>query len=117
MLTYPEPVEERRPQLPNEEQPKKAVSVLRFQIESREPIVESDAVPDEKVTDLRPAKGVSDDHVYVIGAFDEALPGEKRDDYHGSISDFEEEQRRLFYVSITRPKSTSMFSIVDKIER
>ena len=50
------------------------------------------------------------DHVYVIGLCDEAIPGEKREEYPGTADEFREEQRRLFYVSVTRSKRTLVLS-------
>ena len=50
------------------------------------------------------------DHVYLLGACDEAIPGEMRPEYPGTEAEFIEEQRRLFYVSITRSKRTLVIS-------
>ena len=62
-------------------------------------------VIDERPT-LWGAKGVTAEHVYLLGVCKEALPGERRDEYPGTDADYVDEQRRLFYVSITRAKKT-----------
>lgn len=46
----------------------------------------------------------------------EAIPGERRDDYPGTELDYIQEQRRLFYVSITRPKKTLVLSRALKVK-
>ncbi|OFV91745.1 MAG: hypothetical protein A3G76_14405 [Acidobacteria bacterium RIFCSPLOWO2_12_FULL_65_11] len=56
------------------------------------------------------AKGVTAEHVYLLGTCDEAIPGRRRDEYPGTEEDYLEEQRRLFYVSITRSKKTLVIS-------
>ena len=61
------------------------------------------------------AKGVTADHVYVIGLCKEAIPGSRRDEYPRTEKDFFEEQRRLFYVSITRSKKTLVLSRANQI--
>jgi superfamily I DNA/RNA helicase len=53
---------------------------------------------------------VTAEHVYILGACREALPGERRDDYPGTDADYFQEQQRLFYVSITRAKETLIIS-------
>lgn len=63
------------------------------------------------------AKGVTADHVYVIGLCEEAIPGTRREEYPGTDSEFMEEQRRLFYVSITRSKKTLVLSRAKSIAR
>jgi DNA helicase-2/ATP-dependent DNA helicase PcrA len=82
---------------------------LRYQIATREPFV-PDETADIQVATLWGAKGVTADHVYAIGLCDEAIPGTRRDEYPGTDRDYEEEQRRLFYVSITRSKRTLVLS-------
>lgn len=82
---------------------------LRYQIATREPFAPDSDVRVQVVT-LWGAKGLTAEHVYVIGLFDEAIPGEKKPEYPGTDADFVEEQRRLFYVSITRPKHTLILS-------
>jgi hypothetical protein len=82
---------------------------LRYQIATREPFV-PDETADIRVATLWGAKGVTADHVYVLGLCDEAIPGARRDEYPGTDLEYEEEQRRLFYVSITRSKRTLVLS-------
>jgi superfamily I DNA/RNA helicase len=82
---------------------------LRYQIATREPFI-PDETADVQVATLWGAKGVTADHVYALGLCDEAIPGSRRDEYPGTDADYEEEQRRLFYVSITRSKRTLVLS-------
>ena len=85
-------------------------------IATREPF-ESDEAHDLQVATLWGAKGVTAEHVYVLGLCEEALPGERRPEYPGTDEDFLEEQRRLFYVSITRSKRTLVLSRAKRIRR
>ena len=82
---------------------------LRYQIATREPLepTEGNSV---SISTLWGAKGITADHVYVIGLCDEAIPGDKREEYPGTVHEFREEQRRLFYVSLTRAKRTLVLS-------
>lgn len=82
---------------------------LRHKIAIREPFL-PDETADIQITTLWGAKGVTADHVYVLGLCDEAIPGERREEYPGTDSEFIEEQRRLFYVSLTRAKKTLVLS-------
>lgn len=82
---------------------------LRYQIATREPFASSQST-DIQVATLWGAKGVTADHVYVLGLCDEAIPGARREEYPGTALEFEEEQRRLFFVSITRCKRTLVLS-------
>lgn len=88
---------------------RKVAQSIRYHIATREPFVieEEGAL---KVTTLWSAKGITADHVYVIGLCEQALPGNERDDYPGSADEHREEQRRLFYVSITRATTTLVLS-------
>ena len=88
---------------------KAVASRLRYQIATREPFV-TDVKTDLTIATLWGAKGITADHVYVIGLCDEAIPGEKREEYPGTADEFREEQRRLFYVSVTRSKRTLVLS-------
>ena len=90
--------------------------MLRYQIATREPFV-SDETSDLQVATLWGAKGVTADHVYLIGLCKEAIPGTRREEYPGTDLEFEEEQRRLFYVSITRSRRTLVMSRADSIAR
>lgn len=82
---------------------------LRYQIATREPFLPDESC-DLQVATLWGAKGVSAEHVYVIGLCRECIPGTRREEYPGNDSEFFEEQRRLFYVSITRSKKTLVLS-------
>ena len=94
---------------------RRVAQVLRYQIATKEPFSKDDT-SHAQITTLWGAKGVTADHVYVIGLCDEAIPGERQNDYAGTENDFLEEQRRLFYVSITRAKQTMVLSRPLKIE-
>lgn len=87
---------------------------LRHMIATREPFEVGEAC-DVQVTTLWGAKGVTADHVYILGLCEQAIPGERRDEYPGTDDDFVEEQRRLFYVSITRSRRTLVLSRAQKI--
>jgi len=63
-----------------------------------------------QVATLWGAKGVTAEHVYILGVCQEGLPGQRRDEYPGTDADYVDEQRRLFYVSITRAKKTLVIS-------
>jgi superfamily I DNA/RNA helicase len=89
---------------------------LRYQIATREPF-ESETEANITVSTLWGAKGVTADHVYILGLFNEALPGHRRSEYPGTDDEYFEEQRRLFYVSITRAKETMFLSRPLKINR
>ncbi len=87
---------------------------LRHMIATREPF-ETSEVADVQVTTLWGAKGVTADHVYILGLCEEAIPGARREEYPGTAEDFVEEQRRLFYVSVTRSRRTLVLSRAKKI--
>ncbi len=87
---------------------------LRYGIATREQFA-PDEQSDLQVATLWGAKGVTTDHVYLIGLCNEAIPGPRRDNYPGTNDDHFEEQRRLFYVSITRSKKTLVLSRAEKI--
>ncbi len=98
-----------------EQQKLKEVAVgLRYEIATREPFA-SNEQSDLQVATLWGAKGVTANHVYVIGLCKEAIPGFPRDEYPQTKDEFFEEQRRLFYVSITRSKKTLVLSRANQI--
>jgi superfamily I DNA/RNA helicase len=99
-----------------QKQLKEVARRLRHQIATREPFV-PDESSDLQVATLWGAKGVTADHVYVIGLCKETIPGTRRDEYPGTDLEFKEEQRRLFYVSITRSKKTLVLSRAKSIAR
>lgn len=88
---------------------KALVNDLRHAVATREPLAPS-AEADLQVTTMWGAKGVTADHVYVLGLCNAALPGKRREEYPGTDADFEEEQRRLFYVTLTRSRRTLVLS-------
>jgi ATP-dependent exoDNAse (exonuclease V) beta subunit len=108
--------QERTPKATGTEQLWMVAAGLRQHIATREPFA-TEAEFDIQVATLWGAKGVTADHVYILGACDEAIPGERRDEYPGTDSDFVEEQRRLFYVSITRAKRTLVLSRATEVSR
>ena len=89
---------------------------LRYKIATREPLV-SGGPTQVQITTLWGAKGVTADHVYVLGLCDEAIPGARRDEYPGTDEDYLAEQRRLFYVSITRAKESLVLSRASRVRR
>jgi len=89
---------------------------LRHQIATNEPLT-TDERTDLQVTTLWGAKGVTAEHVYLLGICREAIPGERREEYPGTDAEYIEEQRRLFYVSITRPKTTLVLSRALNVKR
>jgi hypothetical protein len=95
---------------------RKVAQRLRYVVATREPLAASSDT-DLQIATLWGAKGVTSDHVYVIGLCGEALPGERRDDYPGTEADHYEEQRRLFYVSLTRARKTLVLSRAERILR
>ena len=100
-----------------EQQQLKQVAIrLRYEIATRESFA-PDEESDLQVATLWGAKGVTADHVYVIGLCEEAIPGSLRDEYPRTEEEFFEEQRRLFYVSITRSRKTLVLSRALQIRR
>ncbi len=95
---------------------RRVVQALRYQIATREPL---EATKDAKIhiSTMWGAKGVTAEHVYILGLFKEAVPGTRRSEYPGTDDEYFEEQRRLFYVSITRAKQTMVLSRPVKINR
>jgi len=87
---------------------------LRHQIATREPFAPSEE-HDLQITTLWGAKGITADHVYVLGLCQPALPGSRRPEYPGTDLEFVREQRRLFYVSITRARGTLVLSRATRI--
>lgn len=108
--------QERKP----EDQPiqhlRRVAERLRHQIATNEPLATGEP-SNVQVTTLWSAKGVTAEHVYILGVCKEALPGERRPDYPGTDVDYVDEQRRLFYVSITRSKRTLVISRALKVRR
>jgi hypothetical protein len=82
---------------------------LRHLIATREPF-ESVEEHDVQIMTLWGAKGVTAEHVYVLGLCNAALPGQPKPEYPGTDLEFAEEQRRLFYVTLTRARETLVLS-------
>ena len=55
---------------------------LRYQIATREPLSSGETV-DLQIATMWGAKGTTAEHVYLLGACDEAIPGARREDYPG----------------------------------
>jgi superfamily I DNA/RNA helicase len=108
--------QERKPNDAPREHLRRVAERLRHQIATNEPL-ESGEPRDLQVTTLWGAKGSTAEHVYILGACKEALPGERRPEYPGTDADYEDEQRRLFYVSITRAKKTLVLSRALRVGR
>ena len=89
---------------------------LRHQIATNEELATGEP-SNLQVATLWGAKGVTAEHVYIIGVCQEALPGQRREEYPGTDADYVDEQRRLFYVSITRAKETLVISRALRIGR
>lgn len=75
-------------------------------------------VPYVRVMSLHKAKGLTADHVIVSGFIEGLIPAHPKD----SMTDYEreryqEEQRRLFYVAITRARRTLVLSSVTSLPR
>lgn len=100
---------EENPEASSAEHLKEVARRMRHQIAVREPMSTSEEV-DLRVLTLWGAKGMTAEHVYVLGVCDEALPGARREEYPGTDAEYIDEQRRLFYVSITRAKRTLVLS-------
>jgi superfamily I DNA/RNA helicase len=89
---------------------------LRHQIATNEPLATGEP-SNLQVATLWGAKGVTAEHVYILGVCREALPGQRRDEYPGTDADYDDEQRRLFYVSITRARETLVISRALRVGR
>jgi superfamily I DNA/RNA helicase len=107
MLAEHEPDEEHPEDAPSEL--RRVARTLRYQIATREPFVPGQSA-DIHLATLWGAKRVTATHVYVLGLCAETMPGIKRDEYPGTESDYFDEQRRLFYVCLTRSKRTLVLS-------
>jgi ATP-dependent DNA helicase UvrD/PcrA len=108
--------EDRKPGDPAGQHARKVAQRLRHQIATNEPL-DIGEPSDLQVSTLWGAKGVTAEHVYILGVCREALPGQRRKDYPGTDLDYVDEQRRLFYVSITRAKKTLVISRALGIKR
>ena len=99
------------PDLPN------LVKTLRYRIATREPLGEP-LVGGVRIVTLWGAKGLTADHVYVVGICDEALPGPNDPDASGlQPAEHLAEQRRLLFVSLTRARQTLVLSRATRLSR
>jgi len=90
---------------------------LRYRIATREPIGLADAGGVRIVT-LWGAKGLTADHVYLVGLCDEALPGPHDPESTGlTAEEHLNEQRRLLFVSVTRARESLVLSRPSLIAR
>jgi superfamily I DNA/RNA helicase len=108
---------EQRPQEPSVNRLRYIARQLRYAVGTKEPLVEDTEAPDIMVATLWGAKGVTADHVYILGVCKEAIPGTKREEYPGTEAEYVAEQKRLFYVSITRTTRTLVFSRARAVHR
>ena len=75
--------------LPGTERLRGVARRLRYQIATREPLSSGETV-DLQIATMWGAKGITAEHVYLLGACDEAIPGARREDYPGSDEDYVE---------------------------
>ena len=108
--------QEKKPEDPPLKHVRRVAERLRHQIATNEPLATGEP-SNLQVATLWGAKGVTAEHVYILGVCQEALPGERRKEYPGTDAHYVDEQRRLFYVSITRAKETLVISRALQIRR
>ena len=94
---------------------KEAIDDLRYVIATREPLSPV-ADANLRIATLWGAKGLTAEHVYVLGVCQEALPGLPPSEYPGTDEEHSDEQRRLFYVTLTRSKRTLVLSRATKVK-
>lgn len=71
-----------------------------------------------RVMSLHKSKGLNANHVIVVGFIDGLIPRHPDEEYSPSHKEiFKEEQRRLFYVAITRTKHTLVLSSTAQVPR
>jgi superfamily I DNA/RNA helicase len=93
------------------------VEELRGRIATREPIGEEES-PGIEIVTLWGAKGLTADFTYIVGLCDEALPGPHNEEETGlTAGEYNLEQQRLLYVSLTRAKRALVISRPRKIKR
>jgi superfamily I DNA/RNA helicase len=102
--------------IPASEKLRTVARSLRYKIATREPS-SPETQADLEIMTLWGAKGITAQHVYLLGLCDEAMPGARRREYPGTPLEYMEEQRRLFYVSLTRAKKTLFLSRACRIRR
>lgn len=95
--------------------PQKILQTLRARIIHPEIPME---VPYVRVMSLHKSKGLTADHVIVIGCIEGLIPRHPKPWYPFERQQrYREEQRRLFYVAITRPRKTLVLSSFSQIPR
>ena len=83
----------------------KVVETLRYRIATRSTLSSSDeAEPRVKIMTLHAAKGLEADNVVIAGVADQFMPGNESNEETLS------EQKRLFYVAVTRAKDSLVIS-------
>lgn len=93
------------------------VRQLRYRIATREPVGAEDAGGVRIVT-LWGGKGLTADHVYLVGLCDEALPGPHDEESTGlTAEEHQNEQRRLLFVSLTRARESLVLSRPSRVAR
>lgn len=70
-----------------------------------------------RIMSLHKSKGLNADHVVITGCIEGLIPSRNTDLSFDEQVRFVEEQRRLFYVAITRPKKTLVLSSVLSLPR
>ena len=70
-----------------------------------------------RVMSLHKSKGLTADLVVVVGCIEGAIPRRVEDATPAEQQRILEEQRRLFYVAVTRPKKTLVLSSITRIPR
>lgn len=70
-----------------------------------------------RIMSLHKSKGLTANHVFIVGCVEGLIPAHAEDLPFEEERRFHEEQRRLFYVAITRPRQTLVISSVLKLPR
>ena len=81
---------------------------LRYQIATREPFVPDESA-DLQVSTLWAAKGLTADHVYLLGLCDPAIPGTRRDEYPGTDQNTSMNKRDSFTSPLPGPRRRSFY--------
>src|SRR5690606_35087135 len=70
-----------------------------------------------KIMSLHKSKGLSAKLVVVMGCVNGLVPFVNSNATPGEAAEIEEEQRRLFYVALTRTRDTLLLSSCSRVER
>ena len=70
-----------------------------------------------RIMSLHKSKGLTADMVVVVGCIEGALPSNNEGDTPAEQQRLLEEQRRLFYVAVTRPKQILVLSSITQLPR